>query len=470
MRPRLLCLVVAAAIGAGCVMKDRYRYVQNQPTCFQPGSDPVPGRPGESRPFASVDCRSTLYKTAFVEFDEQGGHIDSVQADKAAALINHEKARVANGKVIVLAFVHGWKNNGNEKPPGAKPQDVERFTSALAELGYRARQASPGNPVPVIGVYIGWKGKSLMGPGFVTWLSYWSRRGTANRIGGDPLTAFLNRVIDTAVPADTDQSRVLLTGHSFGARVLERAIENGVKLYDPEKVQATGAPVRPRVDLVLYVNAANDSRLGLARVQALRAKPITVRHPDYDAAFCKVANNAADPRCRSYPLITAITSRGDQATRRVQPIANALNFDGDSAPLPELPADAGTFLDAVPSKSSVQRTSPANMSFLQSHRITEESCPVSPAQVACDPGDRSCAFAFQGRGECTACFMARERQPDGPRLPFNQTAYWIMDIDARVIRDHGDIWNQSTLSLLGAMMAPRGFFDPGAARMQVRPQ
>lgn len=29
---------------------------------------------------------------------------------------------------------------------------------------------------------------------------------------------------------------------------------------------------------------------------------------------------------------------------------------------------------------------------------------------------------------------------------------------------------QSTLSLLGAMRAPRGFFDPGAARMQVRPQ
>ena len=27
------------------------------------------------------------------------------------------------------------------------------------------------NPVPVVGIYIGWKGKSLMGPDMFTWLS-----------------------------------------------------------------------------------------------------------------------------------------------------------------------------------------------------------------------------------------------------------------------------------------------------------
>ena len=41
----------------------------------------------------------------------------------------------------------------------------------------------------------------------------------------------------------------MLVGHSFGARVLEHAVESGVKLWDPE-VKATGTPVRPRVDLV----------------------------------------------------------------------------------------------------------------------------------------------------------------------------------------------------------------------------
>jgi hypothetical protein len=465
---RGLTLVLAALAGSGCVMHERYRYVQEQAPCFAPGSDPVPGAPGERRPFPSVDCRSALFKAAFVEFDEAGGLIDPAQADKAMALVLHEKARAANGKVITFVYVHGWKNNGNQAAPGAKPKDVEKFFMALSELGYRAWQANPAGPVPVVGIYIGWRGKSLMGPGAINWLSYWGRRNTANRIGGDALTALLNRAIETSVPNRDDRSRVVLVGHSFGARVLERAVENGVMLYDPEALRSQAEPVKPRVDLVFYVNAANDSRLGLARVQALRQQPITVRHPDYDPVKCTSGNAAGDPICRDYPLLVAITSRGDAATRRVQPFANAINFDGDNPPFPPLPPDE--FLDDPPTRGQLRGTAPANLPFLQSHVLEETVCPVPPEPVACTAGNPSCAFAFQGRGECTACFTARKRQPLEAVRPFNETAYWIMDVDARIIRDHGDIWNQSKLSMLGAMLAPRGFFESGTGRMQVRPQ
>ena len=43
-----------------------------------------------------------------------------------------------------------------------------------------------------------------------------------------------------------------------------------------------------------------------------------------------------------------------------------------------------------------------------------------------------------------------------------------MDVDKRVIADHGDIWNLSTLNMLGELMAPRGFFDPGMPRMLIQ--
>lgn len=464
---KAIAILIAALLLSGCVLKERYRYVQKQPGCFAPAPDPVPGMPDERRPFTSVDCRSAMYKTAFVEFDQQGGPIDPAQADKAIALIKHEKARMATGKVITLVYVHGWKNNGNPAGAGARPQDVERFTSALAELGFRAAQASPANPVPVVGIYIGWKGKSLMGPGMFTWLSYWGRRNTANRVGRDPLTTLLNRVIDTSVTAESDQSRVVLAGHSFGARVLERAVENGVKLYDPEAVRRSATPVRPRVDLVLYINAANDARQGFARVQALQKDPIVVRHPDYDPVVC--ATKPTDRICKAYPLLVAVTSRGDQATRRVQPIANTLNFDGGAVPFPVLPT-VDQYLDPLPSNGTLRKTAPASLRFLQSHQVSETPCPAAPAAAECDPSDPACAFAFRGRGECTACFTARVRQAAATRTPFNETAYWIMDIDPRVIRDHGDIWNQSTLSMLGALIAPRGFFEPLAARMQIRSQ
>lgn len=470
---RLVAGLVACLVLSGCVAQRQYRYVQAQPECFGNGADPLPGKDGERRPFRSLDCRSVLYKTAFVEFDENGDPVDDDQAAKAIALIRHEKSRLPSGKVITLVYVHGWKNNADQAMPGAKRKDVERFSTALTELGYRARQASPQATVPVVGVYIGWRGKSMMGPGAINWLSYWGRRNVANLIGkgtdraGDvgksPLARLLNDVIDAAAPNPSDPSRVLLVGHSFGARVLEQAIENGVTLYDPELRSAV--QVRPRVDLVLYVNAANDSRLSMRRVQSLRGSPITVRHPDYDPAKCATARVAVEI-CAEYPLLVAITSRGDAATRRVQPFANGVRFDKDAA---EWPANVtGTFLDQIPSRRTLRGTAAGSLPFLQSHAVEEMACPEDGAAVACNNDDPACAFAFRGQGECTACFRARARQADGTNEPYNQTAYWIMDIDARVIRDHGDIWNQSTVSMLGALMSPRGFFDPGTARMQIR--
>lgn len=460
----MLALMLPLMLG-GCVTKDRFRYVHKQDHCFSPPPDPVPGAPDERRPYPSIDCRSALYKTGFIEFDQDGGHIDPEQARKVLALIAHEKARIAGGKIITLVYVHGWKNNGDQAPPG-KVKDVERFTSALNELGERARLASPANPVPIIGVYIGWKGKSLMGPGWFNWLSYWGRRNTANRVGGDALTKVLNDVIDATTPAAADKSRVLFVGHSFGARVLEHAVENGVNLYEPEAL-AAAVPVRTRVDLVLYVNSANDARLSMGRLQKLRSAPITVRHPDYDAGHCASAS-PQDPICKAYPLIVAITSRGDQATKRLQPIANRINHDGNSAPDPQ--PVIGTFLDETPPMGRLRRSATGHLPFVHSHVVTEVVCPLKPEdRVVCPASDPACAFAFRSRGEGEACFKANVRVPVEGRKPFNETAFWIMDVDTRVVKDHNDIWNLSMLNLLGELMAPRGFFEPDAGPMRIQP-
>jgi hypothetical protein len=462
---RILLVAPLALMLSGCVTKERFRYVHKQDHCFAPEPDPVPpSDPNERRPHPSIDCRSALYKTGFVEFDQNGGHIDPAQARKVLALIAHEKARVAGGKVITLVYVHGWKNNGDQAGPG-KMKDVERFTTALNELGERARMASPANPVPIVGVYIGWKGKSLMGPGWFSWLSYWARRNTANRIGGETLAKTLNDIIDATTPTAADNSRVLFVGHSFGARVLEHAVESGVKLYEPE-VREAAIPVRTRVDLVLYVNAANDARLSMGRLQQLQSAPIAVRHPDYDRGHCAKAP-PQDPICKAYPLIVAITSRGDQATKFMQPVANRIGHDGNSAPNPQ--PVTGTFLDETPSMSTFRRSAPGHLRFMHSHVVTEVVCPVKPGdRVTCAANDPSCAFAFRSRGESEACFKASVRVPVETKKPFNETAFWIMDVDTRVVKDHGDIWNLSMLNMLGELMAPRGFFEPGQKPMRIQ--
>jgi hypothetical protein len=476
MKRGLLMIVLCVAVATGCVNSKRFRYVHNQPTCFRPpanATDPVPGNPSEQRlQFPSVDCATTFYKTGFVEFYEDGGYVDPVQRDKVLALIDAEKARAPGGKVITLVYVHGWKNNGNVS--SVKPKDVERFTSALVELGTRARLANPDNPVPVIGVYIGWRGKSLRGPGWFTFLSYWGRRNTANSVGdGGPLTKVLNDVIEkTNGTAANDASRVMLVGHSFGARVLEHAVESGVTLYDEANVRGDTV-VRPRVDLVLYVNSANDARLSMTRVQRLREKPIVVRHPDYDPAKCAAIPrppSLEDQICKEYPLLVTIMSKGDLATKYLQPVATSIFPDRGSAQDPPQPPQ-GQFADRTPSPVIYRRASAGHMPFMHSHVVTEIICPRDPRDgVACNPEDPACAFAFRTRGDCDACFKASLRGPVDGKSPFNQTAFWIMNIDTRISKDHGDIWNQSFLDMVGALMAPRGFFEPGSPRMQIRAQ
>src|SRR5439155_9865017 len=164
----------------------RFRYVRLQPSCFggRTATDPVPGVDGETRDWPSLDCRHRDYAVSFVEFDKHGKAVDPKQADKAVALIEREKRVAPAGKIVTLVYVHGWKNNTDQALPGRKPKDVERFESALSELAYRSSLAhTPGqNQVPVVGVYIGWPGKSLMGPDWFTFLSFWGRRNTANRV------------------------------------------------------------------------------------------------------------------------------------------------------------------------------------------------------------------------------------------------------------------------------------------------
>ena len=492
MRTTLLTVLGALVLAsAGCVQQDRFRYVRLQPECFggRTATDPVPGAPGEKREWPSLDCRHRDYSVAFVEFDGNGKLIDPAQRTKALELIAHKKSVARNGKVITLVYVHGWKNNANQMSPGHKPQDVERFESALTELAFRSRQAAvvagiTTTQVPIVGVYIGWPGKSLMGPNWFTFPSFWGRRNTANRVGdGQDLAPTLNQVIDKANDA-TSGSRVLLIGHSFGARALEHAIETQqVKLFDD--LPAAGV-VTPRVDLTLYVNSANDARLSLGRIEALRDHPLVVRRPDYTPAAC-ATGSAMRPECRAYPLLVAITSHGDSATKYLLPTANTINLDS-GVKMP--PAPTGTFLDTVPSEAIYKRSAAGHLTFLHSHDVREIPCPTAdqvdaeaarartrgPVEastiwrtlLSCKTDDARCEFAFRTLGgETASCYQVDNRATNSGPQPFNTTAFWVMAVDPPVIKDHGDIWNQSFLQMLGELMAPRGFFDPSPGRMQL---
>jgi hypothetical protein len=529
-------LPAAALLAAGCVQQTRFRFVPAQTACFSNSAiaEPITGPPDQ---WPSLDCRFTHFKMAAIEFDENGRMFDRQQEAAAQQLLEFEKKRAKNGKIITVVYVHGWKNNASQAPPGRKPKDVEKFQGALLELGYRAARAAttPDEAVPVVGIYIAWRGKTLMGPGWFTFASLWSRRNTANNIGDGPeLGGILDKYI-TLTNEGNEQSRVVLIGHSFGARVLEHAIESkDIRLHAP--VTGDGV-VRPRVDLVLYVNSANDSRLSMRRVQELRDATLHVRHPDYNADECGGEAPPTAPvdaevranRCRDYPLLVAISSTGDAATKHLLPIANTIN--GDSLvpalakKIPEPPTE-DIFLDDLPTKGQIRKSAAAHFGFLQSHVVREISCPAlrAPSQPepttsvdakiaeavrravalalgkpedeperqkreaaeanhrraeeqkrveralhpVCAANDTNCRFVFRTLGDKPMCYQVDKRQPEGTRRPFNETPFWIMRVAPTVIKDHGDVWNVSFVEMLGQLMTPRGFFEPASGRMQIR--
>jgi hypothetical protein len=486
MRALIVAAIGVSICAAGCVGQQRFRFVPARTACFpETASAPPVAAPADQRP--SLDCRQSQYSLGFIEFDAQGKVFDPNQEAAVLKLLDREKAQTPGGKIIMVVYVHGWKNDAAEAEPGGKPKDVERFQSALSELGYRAAraaQAANTKAVPIVGVYMAWRGKTLMGPSWFTFVSLWGRRNTANRIGnGADLAPTLNRIIEKTNGAN-GSSRVLMIGHSFGARVLEHAIETQkVKLYDT--VPDSGL-VNPRVDLVLYVNSANDSRLSMGRLQDLRAHPFQLRHPDFNPAECAAPPGALSPddkqsraaRCRDYPLLVTITSKGDLATKYLLPIANTLNGDSNSAPAPPLPTK-DEFADPLPAAGRYKKVAAGHFPFLQSHVTREVACPaISPSAVqaqrekafhpVCALDDTDCRFVFRTLGEQPTCFQVDARPDVDGKPPFNRTPFWIMSVEPTVIADHGDIWNLSFVEMLGQLMAPRGFFEAGAGRVQLR--
>jgi len=106
---------------------------------------------------------------SFIEIDDMGELWDKVEVDNVLRVIQQANGQAIPGKTdpIVVAFVHGWKNNAAENNP-----NVEGFTVALQEV-YKQFNATHR----VIGVYIGWRGNLIKGAWLVSQqLSYYTAR------------------------------------------------------------------------------------------------------------------------------------------------------------------------------------------------------------------------------------------------------------------------------------------------------
>jgi hypothetical protein len=224
------------------------------------------------------------FELHFVEADDEGWFWEPEQAERALQAVA-ESAQARD--TFVLLFVHGWHHSAQ-----CCDSNVQSFRKTLVELrrelegalyaGARAEYSQAEKPerdFQVIGVYLGWRGRSL--PGFLDFFTFWGRKSAAERVGENDAREFIARLNQMYLRKRGEQDEgneqnflgLISMGHSFGAQVLLRATASTLEqqligLEAPPGYLRQPAPATPGPDekalqgigdLVVLLNPATEA-------------------------------------------------------------------------------------------------------------------------------------------------------------------------------------------------------------------
>jgi hypothetical protein len=470
-----------------------------QPVSFLEPEDPTTScskSPNGCLPVDNV-LRPRGFYLSYIEFDDMGefwsigdlnapdqrqSSVGQSQLENAVSVIRRAKkqAEQEQAELVVITFIHGWHNNASGFDEREK--NLAGFRATLQGLSYRKSAIDKTKPPVVVGIFMAWRGQVVAGD-IVT--SYWNRRDAARLVGGLSMTEAISRLMfETKGPspspnpsdgcrvapenADRD-SHFLIIGHSFGARVLEHAITQPILAIILERqAQAESCvvtwnqqhskepPLRtvsfePPADLVVFLNAANDSLETKAVIEAFKRSHLCASHRSAQDA------NAADCGDLSVqgPLMISITSQGDWATGKVMPFAQTLS----------IPAKAFRSYDpnvcALGQLTGVKQTyffrhNDGNVREMQSHSVEYEGDGKSKTECATNKWPFFSA-EIDGQNRCFKIIRLTDTPrancpTTNPGIPWNNTPFYVMKVPATLIADHNDIFQDGTVELLNALV------------------
>lgn len=431
-------------------------------SCFVPNKSYRRGQSIVPRT-ASVDPSKPQYDLAYLEFDDMGefwtvGDLDrfetapgASQLSQALELINQRKQ---TGDVVVITFIHGWHNNASKHDEGNHDRNLSGFKNILQQLAARDRERS------YIGVFIGWRGEVIKGDPFVT---YWNRRDAATRVGGPSLSEAIFRLMFTTKGTggllsssnctfserESSRSRFIIVGHSFGGRILERAVAQPFltmlleRYYQVHSCQNAAhnepaeATFRSPADLIVFLNAANDAFESKAIIEALKRMNLKVERERYDQSEeqkTRALTLLPVDLDSTGPLLLSVTSEGDWATSLVMPLAQSFSTPGKSF---RRSYDENLGQLMKPKQGYYFRHSDGNVPGFITHRITGPS--KGPAAHCPESNWPN----FDGQDGCYTVQTVEN---------WNTTPFWIMKVPKSVEQDHNDIFNPGLDNLLGAIV------------------
>lgn len=223
---------------------------------------------------------------SIVEYDEQGLARSNQAIDRII-----ERVRSRDNQIVYL-FVHGWHHNSKNVD-----DNLIGFKNFL-------KVSSTQHPdKKITGIYVGWRGESLNIP-YLNIATFWGRKNTSIDVGDSSIIDFLTRLELVAQNnKNTEKTKLIAIGHSFGASVLLSAIDSLLV----ERINKSGSEsVQGYGDITILLNPA---------IEAKRFYPI------YTAINRRISESGNEAYAnQEKPIFAIITTEKDYATRLLFPI------------------------------------------------------------------------------------------------------------------------------------------------------
>jgi hypothetical protein len=357
----------------------------------------------------------------------------------------------AENDLLIAVFVHGWKHS-------AAPNDgnIKTFRKVLAGLSEGERHISQQYNRParqVVGIYVGWRGKSVTVP-YAENLTFWERKNTAQKVGRGGVTEVLSQLESLKRTKDSQQqdketserkgendceqentraseeknmrsrTRLVIVGHSFGGAIVYSSL---VQILQSRFVHTTGpdgtlSDAEHFGNLVVLVNPA---------VEAVQFAPLSDMSTERGTYFK-----------HQLPVLAVLTSEADHATRYAFPMGRNLStlFENDRY-IKRKNGTSGREETIHEGKANV--TAIGHFHPYQTHKLypSSELIPENTVLLSSSESVRS-AYAVR---------CAWEHDKPGSRIPIaglmlersdtsaGRNPYLVIKVDKRLIAGHNDI-------------------------------
>ncbi len=365
------------------------------------------------------------FHLGFIEFNDQGQLRDREQMN---VVLDTYFQISGSDNVIVTVFVHGWQHN-------AAPDDsnLELFKQLLAEISHTETVASQQDrraKRKVLGVYIGWRGDSLVVP-ILKYITFWERKNTAHKVGLLGVTEVLLKLeeivhvkatIETSNPKSV-KSRIAIMGHSFGAAVVYTALNQVMVERFIGRHQKNAESFG---DLVVLVN------------------------PAFEALRFSTLFDMSQENCSRYwkeiPRFVMLTSEADTVTRYVFPYLGrtfSVLFESHENLNRQICTKDGKAKLTINEGEAV-RVAIGHFEPYRTHTLT----PLQDKNIRkSDFNFRSLKKAWLGQGFGSQLdFEGVSLTHLGRTHPLNP--YLNIYVDGSLMKNHGDIWGKEVIGFL----------------------